>query len=253
MKNWLYNFFKNYNVLSIIIPTYNNVEFLKECISSVITSANKCCKYEILIGIDNCDKTYKFIKTDHFFKNKYIKVYFFSKNVGPYIVRNSLAIKAKYNNILFFDSDDVMMKNTIKTLLAEFKNKNILKFKFYNFNNGNEYQRMENLSLSSIFSHGVFIINKHKFIDMNGFFGWRCGADTEFHERYLGQNNKMNELDIPVYYRRYHNNNITKSKETGIGSKLRTEYGNIIVKNRTDRRWNNPEKLCVAHSFIIKF
>lgn len=249
MFKWLYQRFrkKPYEV-SILVPTYDNVEFLEECISSIITSASKCCEYEILIGIDNCKKTLQLVGLKNIFKNKHIKIYFFPKNVGPYIIRNSLASKAKYDNVLFFDSDDVMMEDTIKILLFNFKDKDILKFKFYNFDNKKDYKDPQNLFLSSIFSHGAFLIKKSKFFELNGFFGWRCGADAEFVERYQTKKIKVIELDVPLFYRRYHAKNITRTSDTGLYSKMRSMYGQYILKNRINQEWNNPVVMQTFHS-----
>lgn len=247
MFKWLYQrFYKKPYEVSIVVPTYDNVEFLEECISSIITSASKCCEYEILLGIDNCKKTLEFVGRVKLFKNKHIKIYYFPKNVGPYIVRNSLAAKAKYDNVLFFDSDDVMMPNMMQTIMENFAGKELLKFKFYNFETSKDVT-----SISSIFAHASFLIKKSKFYKMNGFYGWKCGADAEFAERYEGQNNKTDFLDIPIYYRRYHDRNITKLPETGLQSKLRSRYGKIIMENRINRKWKNPDKPQVFVSNVI--
>lgn len=249
MLKWLYQRFRNkpYEV-SVVIPTYDNVEFLEECISSVIESASKCCEYEILIGIDNCKKTLEFVGSNRLFKNKSIKMYYFSKNVGPYIVRNSLASKAKYDNILFFDSDDVMMENMIQSLMENFDGKELLKFKFFNF----EHNDPSEYTISKIYAHATFLIRKKKFYKMNGFYGWKCGADAEFSERYIGQGNDVYFLDTPLYYRRYHDKNITRLPETGLNSKLRDRYGKIILENRINKKWKNPDKPQVFFSNLIK-
>lgn len=244
-------FFKKLYHLSVVIPTYKNTEFLSECVNSVMESAKGICDLEIMIGLDNCCDSLRFVSKNSLFKKSNIKTYYFPKNVGPYIIRNSLAVKAKYDNILFFDSDDIMMKDTLKILLPRFVDKDILKFKFYNFENKNG-RNLENLVLSTIMSHGVFLIKKSKFIELNGFFGWRCGADTEFAERYSGQGNIIHTLDVPVYYRRYHENNITRVPETSLHSKLREKYGKIILSNRANEIWPNPEPMPQLSPALIK-
>lgn len=241
MLKWLQKklSYRSYEV-SVIIPTYRNTDFLLECINSIIESAKGVCNLEILLGIDNCYDTLRFVSNHSIFKNNNIKLYFFSKNVGPYVIRNSLAIRAKYDNIFFFDSDDIMMKETLSILMSRFENKQILKFKFYNFDNGKDYKELENLSISTIFSHGVFLIKKSKFLSMNGFFAWRCGADAEFTERYEFQKNEIPVLDIPLYYRRYHDRNITRVPETDLHSKIRQKYAKIIFSNRANGIWEDP-------------
>jgi len=241
MFKWLHNVIKKRYEVSIVIPTYKNTKFLEECVRSVIKSAKKCSNFEILLGIDSCRETLNFVSNNRLFLHKNIKVLFFSKNLGPYIIRNTLTTMSSYENILFFDSDDVMMENTIETLLEKFQDKDILKCKFYNFYDGKDYKNIENLEISSMFSHGAFLINKNKFLEMNGFFGWKFGADAEFEERCIGNNHPVLRLEIPLYYRRYHNHNLTRRPDTGIGSKLRNKYSKIILERREFKNWTNPK------------
>lgn len=252
MKKWLYKVSKNNYNLSVIIPTFNNADYLVECIQSVINSCEKCSNYEILLGIDNCYDTLKLLDCDPIFSNTRIKIFFFPKKVGPYIIRNSLAKISKYDNILFFDSDDVIMKHTIQTLMEKFSGKDILKYKFYNFNHGKDYNDIENLSLSSMFSHGSFLIKKQKFMEMNGFFGWKCGADTEFDDRCIGIGQQIHKLDVPLFYRRYHGKNITILSETGIDSILRKKYGEFIQNRQLSKKWSNPERLEILNFNLVK-
>jgi len=247
----LYAFVKKRYDISIVIPTYKNTKFLEECIRSVIRSANKCSNFEILLGIDNCQDTLKLISISNIFSNKYIKLYFFSKNVGPYIIRNTLTQKATYENILFFDSDDIMMENTIETLLEKIQDIEIVKFKFYNFYDEKDYKDIENLQISSIFAHGLFLIKKNKFLSMNGFFGWKFAADAEFEERCVGNNHSVLRLDVPLFYRRYHGYNLTRRPDTGVGSQSRDEYGTIILNRRSLKDWKDPEKIQVFNPNLV--
>jgi glycosyltransferase involved in cell wall biosynthesis len=224
--------------LSIIIPTYKNIKFLKECINSLL-AAIKNIKYEILLGIDNCMETVGFINSQPWAKNKDIHIFYFSKNVGPYIIRNTLYKLSRYENVLFFDSDDVMMKDSVEKILEKLMTYRIVKFKFYNFIDGTDYLK-EKLKLSSQIAHGAFAIRSDCFRELTGFFGWKCGADTEFLERYEHFGYVCYKFEQPLFYRRYHGNNITKSQETGINSEFREKYRQYIYKNRKNNEWKNP-------------
>lgn len=252
MKKWLYMAGKDKHNLSVIIPTFNNEDYLVECLQSVMNSCEKCHDYEILLGIDNCYKTIDLLDCHPIFSKSRINIFFFPKNVGPYIIRNSLANITKYDNILFFDSDDILMNDSIKILMSKFLDKEILKYKFYNFHNGQDYNDVENLFLSPMVSHGSFLIKKQKFLDMNGFFGWKCGADTEFDERYTCAHKQIRKLDIPLFYRRYHGKNLTIKPETGIDSKIRNRYGEFILGRRVNRDWSNPRVLETSDFNLIK-
>lgn len=252
MKKWLYKKVKYKHDLSVVVPTFDNISYLVECLQSVVASCKDVCNYEILLGIDNCYKTLELLDRHPIFSNRAIKILFFSKRVGPYVIRNSLAKISKYDNILFFDSDDVLMKDAVKTLMNKFSGKEILKYKFYNFVHGKDYNDVENLALSPMFSHGSFLIKKQKFIEMNGFFGWKCGADTEFDDRCIGINQKIHKLDVPIFYRRYHGKNITILQETGINSKVRQKYGEFITSRRVNSGWSNPRYLETFNFNLIK-
>ena len=243
MFKWLHNVIKKRYDISIVIPTYKNTKFLEECVLSVIKSAKKCSNFEILLGIDNCRDTLNFVSNNGLFRHKNIKVLFFSKNLGPYVIRNTLAKMSSYENILFFDSDDIMMPDMIETLMNIFNNDEIVKFKFYNFYDGKDYKNIENLEISSMFSHGPFLISKNKFLYMNGFFGWKFGADAEFEERCIGNGHHVTRLDVPLYYRRYHNHNLTRRPDTGMNSPLRNRYSKIILQRRNEKNWTDPEKI----------
>ena len=54
--------------LSVIIPTFNNVEFLSELFDS-IKKSNFDGEYEVLIGIDSCKDTLKYINENEFPNN----------------------------------------------------------------------------------------------------------------------------------------------------------------------------------------
>jgi hypothetical protein len=48
--------------ISVIIPTFNNVEYIDECINSIMESSKKV-SIEILVGIDGCQKTLNYVKS----------------------------------------------------------------------------------------------------------------------------------------------------------------------------------------------
>ncbi len=231
--------------LSIVIPTYQNINFLIPCIDSIIKSCDSHCEFEILLGIDCCYDTLNFVSQNSLFNDKRIRVFFSSKNVGPYVIRNSLVEISRYENILFFDSDDIMFENMIENLFMSFREQ-LVRFKFYNFEDGKDYRDINNLKTSKRVGHGVFLIKRKKFMEMNGFFDWRCGADSEFMERYDGKNNKSILLNKPLFYRRYHETNLTRDKNIGINTEKRTQYLKIIESNKNNKDCKNPSELATV-------
>ena len=213
-------------MISIIIPAYKATKYIDECVSSIKGNV----EHEILIGVDGCEETYNHIK-------HLDNVFFFPKNMGPFVIKNTLADVSKYEKLLFFDSDDIMDVGALDRLAKVVNSVDYVKLNYINFNN--------NRSRIDLFAHkmndAIIAIDKQVFNSLNGFYPWRCGADTEFTNRLAF--NKMKSITPPdaFYYRRLHGENLTIKKETGHGSSIRNEYVNIINKNIRDNNWPNPQ------------
>lgn len=213
--------------LSIIIPTYKNTKFIRECFESILNSIGNY-DVEILVGIDACLETLNFL-TKNFFDQR-IKFYFFEKNQGPYIIKNSLLGLTESDNILFFDSDDIMCKNMIDVLIKNLQNNKVVKPSYIDFVDGKEI----NLKSKVIKSEGVFAIKKEIIMKFNGFEPWICGADTDLSFRLVTNGIKFKFIKDILFYRRIHKNGLTSRRDTGTGSEIRRKYVDIIL-TKTER------------------
>jgi len=109
---------ENHIPISIIVPVYNVKEFLNECIESLISQTPSC---EIILvndassdgSSDICDS----------FANNYtnIKVIHHPQNKGVSAARNTGLQYATLEYILFVDSDDFLLPNSIKNLRLDQK------------------------------------------------------------------------------------------------------------------------------------
>lgn len=218
-------------ILTIIIPTFNNVDFIQDCLSSVINSV-KLLDCEIFVGIDSCGKTIEFIKNKTF--DSRIRFFYFQKNLGPYIIKNTLATISNSDIILFFDSDDIMKENMIPEIISLNEKCDFVRPRYVNYNNSDGYSKVTHMTTqSTLFGEGVFSIKKELFLSMNGFEGWRTTADTDFINRLHKNSRKSNKTHQIVFYRRVHQDSLTQSKQTGYGSKIRSNYNNIIRNKKT--------------------
>ena len=107
---------KLHHLVSVITPTYNSEKYIKETANSVINQSYSNWEW---IVVDDCsiDSTREILenlsKTD-----SRIKPLFLSKNCGgPAKPRNIGLDNAKGKYVCFLDSDDVWLKNKIKTQL----------------------------------------------------------------------------------------------------------------------------------------
>ena len=207
-------------MLSVIIPAYKATKYIDECIASI---KGDC---EILIGVDGCIETYNHIRHLE-------NVYYFKENVGPYVIKNTLINQAKYDNILFFDSDDVMAPGTIEKVTETLNSKDYVKLSYIDF--------IKKPLLSGIvYSNAVIGIKKDVFNSINGFYPWRCSADTELVNRLQYNNFSCKTIPDVCYYRRLHQDNLTVRKETGHGSPIRKTYVDYINLHLSKKSWPNP-------------
>jgi hypothetical protein len=229
----------NYEI-SVIIPVFDNTEYVDECISSIINSG-KNRGVEILIGIDGCQKTLDHLKLKNY--PDFIKIYYFNGNKGPYDIKNTLTLLSKSNKILFFDSDDIMNGTAIDDSIDRLNNHDIVKLKYQRYVGGViKTNQME-------FGEGVFAINKELFLNMNGFEGWICAADSDFMSRLYKKKPRIYHTNNVSFYYRRHNKNLTERKETGMMSSLRSNYSKLIKNKKGD---GNPIELCVRDFILVE-
>lgn len=233
-------------MISVIIPAYKAVNFLEECIDSVVNQNNSNIKQEILLGIDHCEDTYQLVLSSELIK-KHCKVFNFEKNVGTYLVLNSLITSATYDNILFFGADDIMFNGLLHEAIDELKYFDIIRWKYYNFQNS-----IENSIDSQEHSPGAFATKKNLLLKLNGFFPWRISADWEFQLR-AKNNNYTTFLSHNYFYRRIHLNNMIIKKDTGMNSYARKVYIDYIEESTRNDSFLNPDKLYTAKNNFINF
>lgn len=211
--------------LSIIIPSFNNVEFLDELFDS-IKKNNTDTSFEVLFGIDNCELTKEYIEQNTFPDNFYF--FYFTENVGPYKIKNTLAKISRYDNLFFFDSDDIMLEDCISVINDDLFKFECVKPKFANFNHNDKLRNLD--ESNKLYGEGVFGIRKSIFLGMNGFEGWRCAADSDFMGRLYKKKLKLNFPNKVLFHRRIHSSSLTMSKETGYASRLRGKYFGLSKK-----------------------
>ena len=225
--------------IAVVIPTFNNIEFLEETINSIILSGLEF-KIEILVGIDGCEKTKDFVKTLKF--PQYVKFLYFSDNGGPYTIKNTLAKITKADKIIFFDSDDLMSEKLIPEINKILDNYEITKFKYLNFTDKKYILSKTRQKLE--FAEGVFGVKKELFLKMNGFEPWMCAADSDYWGRVYKSKVRVYYCNELLMFRRLHSQQLTRRQDTGMKSGLRAQYWKISKSKRGD---GNPKNLTVRN------
>lgn len=122
---------KQYDI-SVILPVYNNVQYLEECLDSVL--AEKILSIEIVAVDDGFTDGSGQMLDDYAGKYENIRV-FHQENSGVGVARNLGLEKAKGEYICYLDSDDYYCSEVLKkglTLCRE-KNLDVLFFTYENY------------------------------------------------------------------------------------------------------------------------
>jgi len=103
----------NKNKTSVIITTYNDAEYLKRSLPSVINQSLK--PFEIIIIDDGSDNNQAELIVNSFKNHKQTSMIFVKKkNGGPSSARNVGIKLAKGEFILFIDADDELLPDSIE-------------------------------------------------------------------------------------------------------------------------------------------
>lgn len=202
-------------MISIIIPAYKTQDYIKECLDSVYSQKYlNGIDYEVIVASDGCEKTLnKLKKIKGGYKN--LKVISMKKNYGLFITFNTLLSITKYNEVVKFDSDDIMLSNFLEEVMSV--ESDLVRFQFY-------FYPSKKPCKDGFYAMGVYRFKKHIFDELGGFQPWKCSAGGEFLKRFE-QCGKFKEvkLDKKLFYYRRHPNTLSNTFRLEKGS-LRYNY-----------------------------
>lgn len=199
--------------IAIIIPAWNCAEYIMDCIRS-IRNQEGAPGWDVswFIGVDACEKTAAVLT-----KNR-VPFYYSPKNVGHYVIRNSLMALHPADAYAYFDADDAMRENYMLRVTEEVEKVGILLTGKINTNS------------ELVPKSGVVVENGGAMAFINpvleavgGFKPYQCAADTDFLKRVEMAGYKIHEIKEPLYLRRGHANALTKRADTGMGSPYRKQ------------------------------
>jgi len=199
-------------------------------------------KVKIYVGVDDCKESASIL--DYHDLSYYIS----DKNVGTYVLFNSLMLEAKkegFDALLRFDWDDVPLDNFLYNGLKSLEQYPFLRASYIktdvNFS-------VLNNKISTAF--GIFFITNELLSKIGGFNEHRIECDYDLVERLsiLGHTSidlsrfltkiRIHGLkysfrsSLPIFYRRIRENSLSSSPKTGHG----TSYRNQIKKDLEQRR-----------------
>lgn len=115
------NFSLNPSV-TVIIPAFKATNYLEDCLDSILAQQLDIPLLNIVVGIDGCLESWNTAKTLSVKYGSAVQFWYSRKNVGPYIIKNSLLKKIPRRDglVLFFDSDDLMPKGLLRDYLDRY-------------------------------------------------------------------------------------------------------------------------------------
>lgn len=228
--------------ISICVTAYKSKDFIKECLDSIMgqTWFDRNSNWEVIVGIDGCEETLEYVKGIMGLYDK-VRVLMMDSNRGTYITSNTIMSQAKYNNIIRFDSDDMMLPEMVETIMTKKGDNKLVRYHCKNFGEGPK-------DGSVVLVYGAVFFRKDIFEKYGGFEPWPCGSDNEYQKR-IKNIEKTEDLPDVLMLRRLHGNSLTMSDKTGMKSDFRKPYREYVRKmNVTTER--EARILMVKNTFM---
>lgn len=197
--------------VSFIIAAYDCPGYIMDCVNSIVAQKPVTgWLVDFRIGVDGC------VKTSEVLRRKGIRHYFSPRNVGAYIMRNSLIALQESDAYAYFDADDVACPTYIRTSISAMHKTGIVLTGKYQVD-----EKLKILKTSGPEKGGAMTFTHQVWESVGGFYGYRCAADTDFMKRVEMAGYEVELFNQPLYYRRRHAKSLTKAVKTGMGSPYR--------------------------------
>lgn len=206
---------------SIIIPLFNRPDEIDELLLSLCNQTNS--RFEVIIAEDGSSN-----KSDHIvekYRDKLSITYFEKPNSGPGLSRNAAAEKAKYDWLIFFDSDCIIPDEYIENVNQFLITNNVDAFGGPDaaLPTFTAVQKAINYSMTSFFTTGGIRggsktldkfhprsfnlgVSREAFNSLNGYGKMRFGEDIDFSLRLLEADYKIALIpNAYVYHKRRSN------------------------------------------------
>ena len=212
--------------LAVIIAAYKAEKYIMETVKSLKNQKiPKGWEVKFFIGVDGCENTSRELK-----ENK-VPFYFSEKNVGTYVMANSLIQEAKKidcDMFLRFDADDVAKENFIFNGIN-----NCLKLGFYRTYFIKADITLKVLNKQYHQAWGIVFFTKKVLEKFGGYKQFRVDCDYDLIHRLLKieYNGTINE-NKSVFIRRIHSGSLSQSKETSGYSQYRRKVKGKMSQER---------------------
>lgn len=199
--------------VSICLTGYKAQDFVEETLDSIAkqTWFKTHDNWEIIVGVDGCQDTLNKVKSI-MKKYKNLRVLMMASNCGTYVTTNTVMSQAKYDGLIRFDCDDIMLPDLVETIMKERGVADFVNFQLTNFGKRSGTNK----------ACGQVYMKHSLFDDIGGYLPWTCSADSELETRVKGIA-KVKYIKKTLMRRRVYGGNLTSRKDTGYRSTLRSE------------------------------
>lgn len=233
---------KIYKKLAIIIAAYKAEKYIIETIESLKNQKiPENWEVKFFIGVDDCKNTAQVLK-----ENK-LPFFLSEKNVGTYVMANSLINEAKKINcdmFLRFDADDIAKENFIFNGI----NNCIKKNGFYRTFSIRVDTNLKVLDKKYLIAWGQVFFTKEILNKVGGYKDFRVDCDFDLIKRLkkINENGLFNK-NKAIFMKRVIPESLSESKETGYLSnyrrKIKRKMRRERDKNGTNILLKNPIKI----------
>lgn len=232
----------NKELVSIVVPVYNNEKYLRECIDSLINQTYKNIEI-ILINDGSTDNSLEICER---YSEKFKNILVLNqKNSGPSAARNNGILHANGKYTILVDSDDYVDSNMIEKLVKNNKQGIVVRTNIKRLKEGKiietlydkyEYDSDEYLNAviegrvmgnSWGFLYNTSVLKKNLYDEKTSYI-----EDIVFLSQYLKNVKKVNIIKDIYYYSRINDNSIT---------------------NRVDNTYLNIKSICYSIAKVKEF
>lgn len=220
-------------MLAVVIPAYNRPDQLRECLDSLV---NQTKKNFFTIVVDDCGEVDLSEVCDEYLDKLHIRYFRMEKNGGPGMARQyglEVCYRSNIDYVIFLDSDDMLMPNTVKKLSYEITRKfdDIVFSAISVEQKNNADQIIPPKNNARIWLHGK--IFRTKFLQENDIRfeeGLRGNEDICFLIKCLGLTNKVKYLNDALYLWRDEKSSLTRAQGPALDGILSLDYITAVCK-----------------------
>ena len=219
--------------LSIIIPIFNCEKYIKRTLDSIIKQIDTGSNKVEIITINDCstDKSLSILKK--YEKYQFFKIIDLDKNCGVSNARNEGVKQALGRYIMFVDSDDMLIKGSLKHIFDYIRNStyDVIRFTYQKYYNGIKLPKYNqhcpgNYIISDYYNDNIFKIFL-QYYDNNAVWGQIIsskyakkikfddrlimGEDLAYNMELYFNVNKIEITNVPILYYRINFSSVTHS------------------------------------------